>query len=398
MTAFVTPPTQEVADNLLAQIEGAISQTFPLLPKSFSRVLAKASAGFFTIVYKYAGWMLLQQFVAHASFDETVVNGKTVRPLVEWGRAFGVGDPVAATRAELTVLPTVLQTGGQIEAGTQLVHAPSGVTYTVVTSTSLTGPLVPVVVRPVADQEGGGGAGEIGNRATGDVLQWALPLADVGTDATVLSLLTTGAAGETEEEYRARVLERTQFPPQGGAYTDYRVWARTVGGVKSVYVYTGAPNEMDVYIEATEASSGSADGFPTQTQIDEVKAAIEFDQAGLASRRPAGVVVNVRSIARSAFNVDVVGLIADDEGAAETAIEEALDEHLRTREPFIAGLSVLPRKDRITESEVSGIVAEAANALGATTTSVTLKQGTIPLSAYNLGHGERAKLGAVNFI
>src|SRR5688572_33403714 len=84
--ALVTPTTAQVAANLIAQLEAALSQTIPLLPKAFTRVLAKTLSGVFIVLYKYAGFNLLQQFVVTASFEETEVNGTLIRPLVEWGR------------------------------------------------------------------------------------------------------------------------------------------------------------------------------------------------------------------------------------------------------------------------------------------------------------------------
>ena len=42
--SLLVPTTQEVSDNTIAEIELAISQTIPLLPKGFTRVLAKVFA------------------------------------------------------------------------------------------------------------------------------------------------------------------------------------------------------------------------------------------------------------------------------------------------------------------------------------------------------------------
>jgi len=90
---LVTPTLQQISGNILAQLEAALSRDVPLLPKGFSRVLAKALAGVTITLWKYAGFSLLQQFVSTASFEETEVNGTILRPLVEWGRLVGVGDP-----------------------------------------------------------------------------------------------------------------------------------------------------------------------------------------------------------------------------------------------------------------------------------------------------------------
>jgi uncharacterized phage protein gp47/JayE len=76
-----TPTTKELSDNLIAQIELSINQSIPLLPKSFIRVLAKATAGVFILLYKYGGFIFLQMFVSTASNEDTVINGIPVNPL-----------------------------------------------------------------------------------------------------------------------------------------------------------------------------------------------------------------------------------------------------------------------------------------------------------------------------
>ena len=73
-----TPTTAEINAQIIAQLEASLNQTIPLLPKSFNRVLAKALAGVFIIIYKYAGFIALQQFVATATIEETTINGVTV--------------------------------------------------------------------------------------------------------------------------------------------------------------------------------------------------------------------------------------------------------------------------------------------------------------------------------
>lgn len=81
--SLTTPTTKEISDNIVAQLEATLNQTIPLLPKAFIRVLAKALAGVFILLYKYAGFMLLQLFVRTASMGSTEVNGVSVTPLLE---------------------------------------------------------------------------------------------------------------------------------------------------------------------------------------------------------------------------------------------------------------------------------------------------------------------------
>lgn len=394
---LVTPTTADLAATILAQVESSISQTVPLLPKAFIRVVSKVLAGAIIIVYRYAGWSHLQQFVETASTQETEVNGRKLVPLVEWGRRIGVGDPNQATRAEHNVTVTVANQSGSLPAGTQLLYSPAGVLYTTTAPVALNAPTVTIRVRAASQSGGGDGSGAVGNRAPGDVLTFANPLANVARDAVVASVAVQGADAEDWEVYRARVKRRFQRRPQGGAYADYEAWATDVEGIIAAYPYTGDPGEVDVYVEATEESSGDPDGIPTGAQITAVEHAISFDENGLATRRPVNAAVNVLPITRTGFDVIVTGLEAEDEAAAESAIEDAIDDYFRSREPFIVGLSLLPRADRITLAAVGGVADEAASALGALFVSIEMELLGVPTPNYTLGEGEKAKLASITF-
>jgi uncharacterized phage protein gp47/JayE len=394
----VIPTTQSLADDAVAQVDASTEQTTPLLAKAFLRVLAKVNAGADVLLYKYAGWMLLQQFVAHASMRETTILGRTFRPLVEWGKLFGAGEPLAASRAELAITVFVTSQVGNLASGRQLVNPTTGVVYTVTASVALDAATVTANVRAASDQQGGQGEGVVGNMLPGAELQFANPLPNIQRTAVVSAQTVTGAEAESVTAYRARVIRKVQAKPQGGAYADYRAWAEDAAGIVNVYPYTGAPGTVDVYVEATPESSGSVDGIPTLAQRNAVKAAIETTVAGLASRRPANAFVRVLPISRTSFDVVVTGMAVEDVAAAEDAVEAAVDEYLRTREPFIVGLSVLPRLDRITHASISGIIDDVVSALGGSVAIVALKHGGESISAYTLQFGQKAKLGAVTYI
>lgn len=398
--ALSVPKTQEVSDNLIAAIGTSIGKTIPLLPKTFTRVLAKALSGVFILTYRYAGFSLLQMFAEHASFRETIVNGRRLVPLVEWGRMVGVGDPREATNARLQVVFVVINTDSStLPAGRQLVHPGSGVIYILEQDVVLSSSPITTPVVAASDQDDNGGAGVLGNRQINDILEWANPIPQVSTaGATVNGIFETASDAETEAEYRERVVERFRSRPQGGAYADYSAWALDVLGILHVYPYTGDPGMVNVFVEATVATAADADGTPTQAQLTAVAASIQLDDGGLASRRPAGSLVKVLPITRTAFDVEVEGLVAVDEASTKATIEEALDDHFRSREPFITGLSRLPRLDRITKASVSGVVDEAASSSGATVTSVKVQQGGGEILAYSLNFGQKAKLGTPTYV
>lgn len=392
---MTVPTTQQVSDNIIAQVEAQFGASVPLMPKSFTRVFSKALAAVFTILYKYGGYMSLQMFVRTAAYAETEINGQIVNPLLEWGRLIGIGDPASATQAELLVLVTVETQTGFLPAYSQVVSTDNGVTYLTIGDTLLDAATKQVTIRASSDQAGGGGRGTIGNLDPGAVLSFANPLANVARQVTVLSQSVTGADAETVEAYRQRVVDRFAKQPQGGAYADYELWGEEPAGISAVYPYTSdCPGQVDLYVE----SATEPDGIPTTAQLQEVLDSVEYDIAGLASRRPISALVNAYPISRLSFDVTALGLVVDDLAQVQDDIETALTEFFLTREPYIVGLSIPPRKDRITVAEIGGIVHDIVNAENGIFTGVVLYYSSLDIDLYNLGTGEKAKLGTLSFV
>jgi uncharacterized phage protein gp47/JayE len=386
--SLATPTTADINANIIAQLEASLNQTIPLLPKSFLRVLAKVLAGVFILLYKYGGFIHLQQFVSTATYDETEINGRTVRPLQEWGRLFGVTDLVEATQAEMTIDMVVTNQVGQLDAGTQLIGTSNGVTYITIGVVLLDAPTVVATVRAVADQSGGDGSGTIGNLDPGQTMSFANALANVNRETTVNTQTITGADAETVESYRARIISAVSARPQGGAYADYRIWGLEVAGIANIYPYTGDPaGEVDVYVE----SATETDGIPTQAQLDAV-----FDHIELV--RPAGALVNSLAITRNTWKSTVTGLNAPDLPATQSAVDDAIEAYYLAREPFIVGLDVLPRKDVISRSAVIGTVEDVVTALGGTFTTVVIEDDNnpgVPVELQTLAEGEKVKSSIV---
>ena len=395
----MTPTTKEISDNIIAQLQASLNQTIPLLPKSFLRVLAKALAGVFALLYKYGGFIFLQMFVNTASDKPTTINGRVLVPLVEWGRLIGVGDPGDAVAAELIIDVTVESQTGALPSGQQLVSPSNGVVYLTVGSVLLDAATVQVRVKAAGDQAGGDGSGAIGNLQAGDPLSFVVPLSNIARDAVVSSQAVTGANAESTDAYRQRIIDRFQKRPQGGAYSDYELWGEEPTGIINVYPYTSdCPGQVDVYAEATVASSGSPDGIPTTAQLQAVLDSITLDQNGLASRRPANALANVFPITRTGFDIRVTGLLVDDLVIVRAQIEQAIGDYFANREPFIDGLSVPPRRDRITRSALGGVVDDIVSAAGGIFSSVIVSQSGVNIELYSLGIGEKAKAATVTFI
>ena len=397
--SLTTPTTKQISDNIIAQLEAEFSQTIPLLQKAFFRVLAKVLGGIFVLLFKYGGRSHLNQFVATASDKDTTILGITINPLKFWGRLIGVGDPVAATSAELLIDITVENQVGTLPSGTQLINSDNGVTYLTLASVALSAATVQVNIIAASDQVDGGGAGVIGNLNPADIVSFANPLANVARNAVVVSQTVTGADAEATDAYRQRIIDRFQKRPQGGAYSDYEIWGEEVAGIINVYPYTSTnPGQVDVFAEATVASSGSPDGIPTAAQLQAVLDSIFLDSSGLASRRPANALANSFAIIRTGFTVEITGLTVDNPASVQADITAAIEEYFLDREPFINGLSILPRRDRITESAIAGTVEDIVSAAGGIFTSLVVKEGGTPFTLRTLVKGEKAKNTGVSYI
>ena len=132
-----------------------------------------------------------------------------------------------------------------------------------------------------------------------------------------------------------------------------------------------------------------------------MKDSIEFDQNGKASRRPAGVFVNVYPITRTGFTVAVAGLIVNNPAQVQEQIEDGLTDFFLDAEPFITGLSVPPRKDSISKIAVEGVINDIVRANNGSfiSASIFLFQSGAPVDpSYQLGTGEKAKMVSVEFV
>jgi uncharacterized phage protein gp47/JayE len=398
MSDWTTPTTKQLSDNIVAQMSASLNQSIPLLPKSFIRVLAKAIAAVTVILYKYAGFIFLQMFVRYASDQPTTLNGQVVTPLREWGTLIGVGDPIAATQAEMTIDITVTIQTGTLAAGAQLFNSNNGFTYVTTSAVTLDAAVKSVGIRAVNDQNNSGGLGTAGNLSVDTLVSFANPLANVSRNAVVTAQTVTAADAETTAHYRQRILDRFQKRPQGGAAADYEEWGETVAGIAAIYPYAGLPGHVNVYME----SATEPDGIPTAAQLSAVLAAINLDVSGRATRRPISSYVNSLPITRVSLTIGVEDLAmdepTDDPEPLKAEITDAINTYVLSCEPFIDGLSVLPRKDRISANTIAGIVQNIVNNGGATFTGITITKGVVPYPGfYPLGEGEKAKVSLVTW-
>lgn len=415
-----TPTISDLRDNIVAQLEAALSQTVPLLPVGFTRVLAAAIAGAIIIVYKFCGFMLLQQYARYASYDEITVGGKTFSPLRRLGDRDGVDPPVDATRAVHTIELTVVAQTGSLPAGTVFTFPATGWTYVTQASVALDAATKLGSIIAIAGPGTTLGEGALGNVPVGGKLSMVVSDARVLRDAKVTGVTTTAINKEPEASYRKRVMDRRRVPPKGGSYSHYRDWALEVPGIVAAYPYKAGPGLIDVYVEASVGSSGSPLGIPTAPQLAAVR-----DYLRDPARRPANDGVTAKSIARHTVDAFVFGLAVEDEATVTARIQSALDQHFRSLEPFIDGLSAqeraehfaalellppgspppqllaalssYPHADLVTLPTVSAVVLDVVAAAGGYYSAIEI-DGDEDFNYYQLGTGQKAMLGTLTIV
>lgn len=391
MSAPQKKTAKEISDQFIATFEAQLSQAIPLLPRAFNRLIAKLMGLVFVVLFQWSEFVALQLFVRTASDKPITIGGITLTPLDWWGNLIGYTRNLGFRSTGTTPI-TVNTSGGTLNAGSLLLDSDTGETYLTIGDMALVAPSVVATVRAV-------------NYSTAATLYVDQVLAlvqaptNVDKNTSVASVTSQGADPEDTESWRARQLAWWAARPQGGAYADYREWGAEVSGVENIYPYSGGtdaiptsgPGQADVYVEA----SGTTDGIAPQALLDAVYDNIEQTEiTGLANRRNLNTYVNTASIYRRTFNVTVSNLVVADEDAAKVAIEDALNNYMLNRENFIQGLSRLPRRDVVSDTEAGGIVGRVVAAYGGTVDAVTVNAG---IPAYVMTEGQKAKLGSITW-
>jgi uncharacterized phage protein gp47/JayE len=382
---------QELYDQIIGNFQTSLGQSIPLLPKAFIRVLAKALAALFVLLYKYGGSMYLQIWPGTAANQYFEILGDEYNPLVRWGETTKAGTPTAAVAAEYTgtVVVNTIDALETIPSGTALLSTSNGVTYTSVGDIALDANPKTIAFRASGDEQGGNGSGVIGNLDVGETVTFVSPHPNVDADVAITARTVDGADAETTEEYRQRVLDGFQKRVQGGAYADYEVWSEASANVINAYPYTGDPGQVDVYCEV----DNQTDGIPSAAQLTQIKADIEVDVSGLATQRNANAYINALPITRTAYTVEVNGLSADPGIIFDLKndVDETVENHFLSLEPYIPGISVGTRNDIVANTTVAGLVSDVVRSYGAVFSSVTIKKGGDVVDVENLGIGEKSK-------
>ena len=207
-------------------------------------------------------------------------------------------------------------------------------------------------------------AAAAGNRAAGQGLTLVSPIAGVQPLATA-GELSGGADVETDEALLARLLQRVQTPPQGGAASDYVAWALAVPGVTRAWVYPKELGPGTVTVRFVRDLDGTGAAIiPDAPEVATVQAYID-------ARSP--VTANLTVVAPTAvpLNFTITGLVPDT-AAVRAAVQAELQD-LLLREAVPGGTLLLSH----IRAAISAAAGEADYTLTVPSADVTRTTGQL---------------------
>lgn len=371
MPAPQMPTTTEIKDRIISDIESYIGQSTPILPKAFNIVLAKALAGVFTILYRFALWAIDQIFTVTQDEDSLITKGNQ----------YGIIRKPAVQA--VAVVGFTGDNGAVIPEGTQFRGNLNGLVYQLQSALTIaagvaSGNLICLT------------SGSDGTLLAGNILTIISPIAGINNTGTVSSMDTDGSDQEDIEDYRARIQTREKLQPQGGSLVDYITWALEVADITRAFAW-GKREVAGItagYIYVYPVTDNEASRVPSAGKLLEV-----HDYIDDPSRAPMQAVeIVVLGMTERTFDITVTDL-SPDTSAIRTEFETNLAAYLLEREPkqFTNQIDV---KNVVSRSGIESIAINS----GADSITLTVDinvDGTI--EAHTLAYNELAILGSVTY-
>ena len=390
---MITIPTlKEIYDDLVSSMEAELAITIPLFGKTFIRSLCAVQAAKLKLYYLYIARVQQNIFVDTA--DPVSMGGTLERfGLVKLGRP---PFPAVAGIYTVTVTGTI---GAVIPAQTTFKSDDSSTSpsfifqldsaHTMATASDS------ITLRALT-------AGVESELVVSDTLTATAPIANVNKQVTVIAVSQEPSAAESIETYRSLAIQAFRLEPQGGAVTDYRIWASDAQGVANSYPYAkaGEDGEIDLYVEATIDDSTDGKGTPSSALLDDVEEVVELNPdttlpINERGRRPLGV-FEVNYLPVTVIDVDITVNGSTLTSAQETLVTTALTEAIANIRPFIAGADVVEdQNDVLNENKVVFIIQSTVANAGFT--SVDIDFDSVELSTYTFDNGEIPFLNSVTY-
>lgn len=266
-------------DTLIERVDSSIKGTLNLttvLRRSFIGVISRAIAGMSHLMLGYL------TFISRQVFPDTA----ELEFLDRWASIWGV------IRNESTFAQFEIQftgtDGGVIPSGTVL-QRDDGTQYETDSEGIIASGIVNVQV--TASVSGSGG-----DMNSGDVLNLLSPIANVESEASIISIVTDADDTESDESLRERLIDRLQLPPLGGSANDYLQWQREVTGVTRAWVL---PLQFGPGTVGCSFVTDNEDPIiPSAAKVAEVQEYIAF-------RKPVTAIVTVYAPTEAAIDLEI---------------------------------------------------------------------------------------------
>lgn len=385
------PTTAELYEDIIADLEAEYGESIPSFGKIFLRAIAAVQAAKMKLYYLAIANLQKNIFVDTADPE---ASGGT---LERFGRIKLGRNPFPATAGQYEIEVTGTP-GSVINAQTTFKSDDDSTNpgKLFILDTPFT-----LVTNPDTCNVRALEAGLDSQLDIGDTLSATSPIAGVNKSVEVVSEVVEPLAAEKVEDYRQKAIDAYQLEPQGGAASDYRIWAADAQGVEQTYPYvkSGFPGEIDLFVEATIADSSDGKGTPTSAILDDVDEVIEFDPdttkpLNERGRRPLGV-IQVHCLPITPLDVDIN--VAGFNGITPdilSSITNAIEEFLTGVRPFIAGADdVSNRNDILDTNKIISVILTVRP--GSIFGAVTMTVDGSPVSSYQFQNGDIPYLNSV---
>jgi len=381
------PTLAQLYASIISNIESELGIQVPATGRVFLRAIAAVQAAKLKLFYLAQGALQKNIFIDTA---DSVANGGTLERfgLVKLNR---LPFPPIAGIYELEVTGDI---GAIIPAQTTFksddTSLNAGFLFIVDTPYTLVATTDTVTVRALT-------AGMDSLLVLNDTLTATAPIANVNREAMVTAITTPPQAAESIEDYRLKGIQAYRLEPQGGAASDYRVWAADATGVRQVYPFaaSGLVSEINLFVE-----SDSGNGVPSGALLLAVEAVVDQDPdtskpLNERGRRPITAIVNYLAVDPQLVDITItgyVGLTPEIQSNITTAISELLD---NTR-PFVAGADVVAERQDVLNTNLLIFTIQNAQPTGFFS-SLTLEVAGNVVTSYQFLDGEIPELGTVTF-
>lgn len=273
---FSKPTLTDLVDTAESDLESRLPGADARLRRSILNVLARVLAGILHGLYGFIDWAK-DQFLVDKAEDEMLDRHSSI-----WGI-----NRTAATFAGGNVDFTGTD-GMIISIGTELQRA-DGAEYTTDAEATIAAGVATVAVTASA-------SGLAGNAVAASALNLVSPIAGIDSSIIVAAGgLTGGTDQEADDTLRARILDRIQAPPHGGADFDYVKWTKELAGVTRAWVFAQELGLGTVTVRFMMDDT-YGDGLPLVADVATVQSALDIERpvtAALTVAAPIGVPLNL---------------------------------------------------------------------------------------------------------